>query len=82
MERMQLKYNKEAKQKGIYIISGCGWDGISVDMGVQFLKHNFDGILNSVETYMTIKAEDKVNILPRSFSNSTCYHFFYQFIRL
>ena len=63
-ERMQLKYNKEAKQKGIYIISGCRWDGIAVDLGVRFLKNNFDGIFNSVETYMTIMAEDKVNILP------------------
>ena len=62
MERIQLNYNKESEQKGIYIISGCGWDGISADLGVRFLKNNFDGILNSVETYMTIKAGEKVNI--------------------
>ena len=64
MESIQLKYNKEAKQKGIYIISGCGWDGIAVDMGVRFLKNNFDGILNSIKTYVTIKAAENVNILP------------------
>lgn len=55
MESMQLKYNAEAQEKGIYIISACGWDSIPCDLGIQFLKKHFDGELNAVETYLKIK---------------------------
>ena len=60
MESMQLKYNQLAKEKGIYIISACGWDSIPADLGVRFLKKVFDGELNAVETYMTIKTGPQV----------------------
>ncbi|CAG2109206.1 unnamed protein product, partial [Medioppia subpectinata] len=55
MESMQLKYNKAAQEKGIYIASACGWDSIPCDLGVQFLKKHFNGELNSVETFLTVK---------------------------
>ena len=60
MESMQLKYDKACKEKGIYIISACGWDSIPCDLGVQFLKKHFDGELNSVETYFTMTSGPKV----------------------
>ena len=77
MESIHLKYNKEAEQKGMYIISGCGWDGISVDMGVRFLKDNFDSILNSVETYVTIEAKEKVNFQNSYILNSLNTKFYH-----
>jgi len=52
---MQLKYYKAAQEKGIYIISACGWDSIPCDLGVQYLKKNFGGELNAIDTYMTVK---------------------------
>ncbi|XP_075975993.1 saccharopine dehydrogenase-like oxidoreductase isoform X1 [Anticarsia gemmatalis] len=52
MEKMQLKYNDMACEAGVYIISACGWDSIPSDMGVMFLKQNFEGTLNSVRSYM------------------------------
>jgi len=55
MERMQLTYNKAARDKGIYIASACGWDSIPADLGIQFLKKNFNGEVNAVESYMSIK---------------------------
>jgi len=54
LETIQLKYHKMANDKRVSIIGACGWDSIPSDIGVQFLKHNFNGSLNSVETYLTM----------------------------
>ncbi|KAH8419208.1 hypothetical protein KR222_010588 [Zaprionus bogoriensis] len=52
MESMQLKYNERAKERGVYIISACGFDSIPADMGVVFVEKNFDGVVNAVETFV------------------------------
>lgn len=52
MERMQLEYNELAREKGVYIVSACGFDSIPADMGVVYLEKNFQGELHSVETYL------------------------------
>ncbi|XP_060645363.1 saccharopine dehydrogenase-like oxidoreductase [Drosophila nasuta] len=58
METMQLKYNERAKERGVYIVSACGFDSIPADMGVVFVEKNFDGVVNSVETFLTTGAKD------------------------
>ncbi|KRT79281.1 hypothetical protein AMK59_6690 [Oryctes borbonicus] len=45
MENMELKYHKAAKEKGIYLVSACGFDSIPADMGVIFMQKNFEGNL-------------------------------------
>lgn len=52
MERMQLEYNDLAREKGVYIVSACGFDSIPADMGMVFLENHFDGEVHSVETYL------------------------------
>jgi hypothetical protein len=52
METMQLKYNYQAREKGIYIVSACGFDSIPADTGTIFLQEKFNGTVNSVETYL------------------------------
>lgn len=52
MERMQLEYNDLAREKGVYIVSACGFDSIPADMGMQFFEKHFDGDVHSVETYL------------------------------
>lgn len=52
MEQMQLKYNEMAREKGVYIVSACGFDSIPADMGIVFLQEKFEGTVNSVETYL------------------------------
>jgi len=52
METMQLKYDQRAKEKGVYVVSACGFDSIPADMGVIFVEKNFDGVVNSVETFL------------------------------
>lgn len=52
MERMQLEYHEAARQKGVYIVSACGFDSIPDDLGLVFLQNQFKGDLNSVESYI------------------------------
>jgi len=56
IESMQMKYGEQAKQNGCYIVSACGWDSIPCDMGMNFLKQNFDGTLSHAETFAQIKS--------------------------
>ncbi|KAG5673995.1 hypothetical protein PVAND_003990 [Polypedilum vanderplanki] len=60
METMQLKYNDAAREKGVYIVSACGFDSIPADMGTVFLQKQFNGTVNSVETYLTFFADDGI----------------------
>lgn len=53
METMLYKYNEAAKEKGIYIISACGFDSIPSDMGVVYLQKKFEGTVNTIETYLS-----------------------------
>ncbi|XP_068622399.1 saccharopine dehydrogenase-like oxidoreductase [Battus philenor] len=53
IETMQLKYSTAARDAGVYVISACGFDSIPNDLGVIFLEQNFDGTLNSVESYLS-----------------------------
>lgn len=53
IENMQLKYHEEAQKKGVYIISACGFDSVPADLGLMYLRSQFEGTLNSVETYLT-----------------------------
>lgn len=52
MEGIQLKYNQAAEDKGVYIISACGFDSIPADLGSVYLEKKFVGQVNSLETYM------------------------------
>lgn len=60
MERMQLEYNDLAREKGVYIVSACGFDSIPADMGMLFLEKHFDGEVHSVETYLKSWTEGPV----------------------
>lgn len=61
MEGMQVKYHQAARDKGIYIISACGMDSIPSELGLIFLQREFEGTLNSVETYLSVKIQDGVD---------------------
>ncbi|XP_021953720.1 saccharopine dehydrogenase-like oxidoreductase [Folsomia candida] len=63
LEKVQLKYNKDAEESGAYIIGCCGFDSIPADYGSVYLENNFYGQLNSVVSYMQIKKGTKVTKL-------------------
>jgi short subunit dehydrogenase-like uncharacterized protein len=54
---MQLDYNSTARDNNCYVVGACGFDSIPADMGTVFLEQEFDGQVNSVETYLNIKAK-------------------------
>ncbi|KAM3959967.1 saccharopine dehydrogenase-like oxidoreductase [Aphomia sociella] len=54
METMQLEYDAQARKAGVYVVSACGFDSIPNDMGIVFLQQNWEGTLNSVESYLSI----------------------------
>jgi short subunit dehydrogenase-like uncharacterized protein len=58
---MQMKYNEQAKENGVFIISACGWDSVPCDMGTNFLKQNFNGTLSYAETFARFKSGEAVN---------------------
>ena len=40
---MQLKYSKEAEEKGVHIVGACGFDSVPADIGTLYLQNNFGG---------------------------------------
>ncbi|KAG5862429.1 Saccharopine dehydrogenase-like oxidoreductase, partial [Gonioctena quinquepunctata] len=60
MEKIQLEQDQNAKEKGVYVISACGFDSIPSDLGVIFMQNNFEGTLNSVETYLEFWEEKEL----------------------
>lgn len=52
MESMELKYNDLAKEKGVYIVSACGFDSIPADIGVKHFEDNFNGEVHSIESFL------------------------------
>lgn len=52
MEKMQILYHEEAKKNEVYIVSACGFDSIPADLGLVFLKNEFQGELNSAEIFL------------------------------
>ncbi|CAI4222666.1 unnamed protein product [Auanema sp. JU1783] len=55
LEKMQEKYNETAKKNNVYIVGACGWDSIPCDLGINFLKNNFNGDLNHAETFVQLE---------------------------
>ncbi len=58
LEKMQLKYDADAKAKGIYIVGACGFDSIPADMGGSVVADLMEGDVNSVETFLTVTTPD------------------------
>ncbi|CAB4065024.1 unnamed protein product [Lepeophtheirus salmonis] len=59
LEKMQLRYNQLAKDKGVYVVGSCGFDSIPADLGQIFLSNQMQGDVNEVETYLEVKVPDE-----------------------
>ena len=46
---------EEARISGSIAITGCGFDSIPSDVGLNFMKSNFGGRLQSVESFLKIE---------------------------
>uniref|UniRef100_A0A0N5C1J6 Sacchrp_dh_NADP domain-containing protein n=1 Tax=Strongyloides papillosus TaxID=174720 RepID=A0A0N5C1J6_STREA len=52
LETMVQKYGKAAAEKGVYIVGACGWDSIPCDLGMNFLRKNYDGDIAYTESFV------------------------------
>ncbi|CAH0723479.1 unnamed protein product, partial [Brenthis ino] len=53
IEHIEETYDQPAKAANVFIINACGLSSIPADLGVSFLEKNFNGTLNSVESYLS-----------------------------
>ncbi|XP_020356501.1 saccharopine dehydrogenase-like oxidoreductase isoform X1 [Oncorhynchus kisutch] len=53
LESMQLNYDSQAADKGVYIVGACGFDSIPADMGVLYTRDQFKGTLTALESFLT-----------------------------
>ncbi|KAF9412584.1 hypothetical protein HW555_008947 [Spodoptera exigua] len=67
IELMQIRYDEKAREAGVFVVSACGFDSIPADMGVTFLKQNFKGTLNSIDSYLSF-------YLPSEFDAEAAEH--------
>ncbi|XP_078085647.1 saccharopine dehydrogenase-like oxidoreductase [Mustelus asterias] len=56
LEGMQLKYDQQAAEKGVYIVGSCGFDSIPADMGILYTRGQLKGILTAVESFLLVKS--------------------------
>ncbi len=54
MEMMAARYDEQARDAGIYLVSACGFDCIPNDMGALLLQRSFNGELAYMESYMSV----------------------------
>ena len=54
-----MKHDEAAKRKAIHIISGCGYQTLC-DLGVRYVKKNFKGKFESIDTYLSMRIGNKV----------------------
>lgn len=57
METIEAKYDEQAREAGVYIVSACAFDCIPNDLGALLLQRTFSGELAYVESYMTTSDE-------------------------
>uniref|UniRef100_A0A1B6C8Z6 Saccharopine dehydrogenase NADP binding domain-containing protein n=2 Tax=Clastoptera arizonana TaxID=38151 RepID=A0A1B6C8Z6_9HEMI len=56
MERMEVEYNDKAADKGVYIISACGFDSIPAEIGMNHFLQEFRGDVEYVEVYLEMQS--------------------------
>ncbi|KAM7363721.1 saccharopine dehydrogenase-like oxidoreductase isoform 2-T2 [Cochliomyia hominivorax] len=51
IDKMQLKYNDLAQERGVYVVPSCAFESIPSEIGVVYAEQNFQGTVNSVELF-------------------------------
>lgn len=57
INKIKLKYDQQAREKGLYIISACGMETIPGELGTTYVQKNFNGTVNSIDSYLRIYYE-------------------------
>lgn len=51
IDKMEMKYNDLAEEKGVYVVSTCAFESVPAELGVLYAEKHFEGTINSVEMY-------------------------------
>lgn len=76
LESMQLNYDSQAADKGVYIIGSCGFDSIPSDMGVLYTKDQFKG-MNIVTCTQCVYAHSQWCVHALMWYDSVIHCYFY-----
>ncbi|CAG9579540.1 unnamed protein product [Danaus chrysippus] len=51
-ELLHQKFDSSAREAGVCVVYACGLCSLPADVGVLYLQREFEGVLNSVESYL------------------------------
>ena len=62
MERMEAAYHEKAAEKGSLVVSACGFDSVSTELGLMFNSRRWvsPAAPNRVEAYLSLESEKSV----------------------
>lgn len=75
LEGMELNYNSQAADNGVYVIGSCGFDSIPADMGVLYTREQFKGMHPYTHKHtdaLTINPSALTLICSGSFTSPFC----------
>ncbi|GJQ68962.1 hypothetical protein Trydic_g6147 [Trypoxylus dichotomus] len=52
IEDIQKKYHQPAKEKGVYIVSGCAIDSMAADLGAILIQKKYEGNIDEIESHL------------------------------
>ena len=58
MESIEAKYDEQARDAGVYIVSSCGFDSIPNDLGALMVQKSFNGDLAYVDSYVALHGKN------------------------
>uniref|UniRef100_A0A1B6DUC4 Saccharopine dehydrogenase NADP binding domain-containing protein n=1 Tax=Clastoptera arizonana TaxID=38151 RepID=A0A1B6DUC4_9HEMI len=73
MERMEVEYNDKAAEKGVYIISACGFDSIPAEIGFNHFLQEFGGDVEYVEAFLKAKSKVRGTVIHYGTWESAVY---------
>lgn len=53
-ERVRVNYNAMARRNNVYIMNGCGFQSMSAEMGLNFIKQVVDGQIGEVKIMLNL----------------------------
>ncbi|KAL5723037.1 hypothetical protein ACHQM5_006483 [Ranunculus cassubicifolius] len=62
MEKMEALYYEKAVERGVLVVSACGFDSIPAELGLMFNSRQWvgEGMLNNVEAYLNLESDKKI----------------------
>ncbi|XP_011188066.1 saccharopine dehydrogenase-like oxidoreductase isoform X2 [Zeugodacus cucurbitae] len=52
IDTIHYKFDELSKRKGVYVVMGCGLQSLPAEIGINYMKHNFKGTINSIDAYV------------------------------